>query len=182
MNTLSSLLNFIGGVIGANPNTLTTSSKTLVGAINEVDSDVGTLSGTVSSLSSTVSGLSTTATATKDYVTAKGTDSGWTYRKWNSGKVEAWFYGQMVFNGTTAAGSVWYGDATLTIPDGIFESAPHSIAVPTTGSDGTTISAAVFSLLTFATSSTSVTVRAFRATQNSSSGWRMYGAVYTWTD
>lgn len=37
MNTLSSILNFIGGVIGANPNTLTTTSKTIVGAINEVN-------------------------------------------------------------------------------------------------------------------------------------------------
>ena len=38
MNTLSSLLKWIGNTIGANPNTLTTSAKTLVGAINEVRS------------------------------------------------------------------------------------------------------------------------------------------------
>lgn len=36
MNTLSSLLNWIGTTIGANPNTLSTTSKTIVGAINEV--------------------------------------------------------------------------------------------------------------------------------------------------
>lgn len=35
MNTLSSLLNWIGETIGANPNTLPTSSKTLVGALTE---------------------------------------------------------------------------------------------------------------------------------------------------
>lgn len=35
MNTLSSLLNFLGETLGANPSTLKTSSKTLVGAINE---------------------------------------------------------------------------------------------------------------------------------------------------
>lgn len=40
MNTLSSLLNWIGTTIGANPNTLTTTSKTLVGAINEVMSNL----------------------------------------------------------------------------------------------------------------------------------------------
>lgn len=35
MNTLSSLLNFIGNTIGSNPQTLPTTSKTLVGAITE---------------------------------------------------------------------------------------------------------------------------------------------------
>lgn len=36
MNTLSSLLQWIGSTIGANPNTLKTTNKTLVGAINEM--------------------------------------------------------------------------------------------------------------------------------------------------
>lgn len=39
MNTLSSLLNWIGGVLGANPNTLATENKTIVGAINELCPD-----------------------------------------------------------------------------------------------------------------------------------------------
>lgn len=43
MNTLSSLLNWIGTTIGANPNTLATSSKTLVGAINEISSNVASV-------------------------------------------------------------------------------------------------------------------------------------------
>lgn len=38
MNKLSSLLNWLGNTIGANPSTLATTSKTLVGAINEVKS------------------------------------------------------------------------------------------------------------------------------------------------
>lgn len=37
MNTLSSLLNWLGNTIGANPSTLATTSKTLVGAINEIE-------------------------------------------------------------------------------------------------------------------------------------------------
>lgn len=36
MNTLSSLLKFLGNVLGNNPNNLETENKTLVGAINEV--------------------------------------------------------------------------------------------------------------------------------------------------
>lgn len=43
MNTLSSLLNFLGNTLGANPNTLTTTSKTLVGSINEVNAKNGTI-------------------------------------------------------------------------------------------------------------------------------------------
>ena len=37
MNALNSILKFLGETLGANPNTLTTTSKTLVGSINEVD-------------------------------------------------------------------------------------------------------------------------------------------------
>lgn len=43
MNTLSSLLEWVGNTIGANPNTLTTSSKTIVGSINEVNAKSGTI-------------------------------------------------------------------------------------------------------------------------------------------
>jgi hypothetical protein len=37
MNIISSLLKWIGDTIGANPSTLATTSKTLVGAINELE-------------------------------------------------------------------------------------------------------------------------------------------------
>ena len=40
MNTLSSILNFLGVTLGANPNTLTTTNKTIIGAINEVDAAI----------------------------------------------------------------------------------------------------------------------------------------------
>lgn len=39
MNVLSSILNWIGNTIGANPNTLTTTDKTLVGAITELNAN-----------------------------------------------------------------------------------------------------------------------------------------------
>lgn len=38
MNTLSSILKFLGNTLGADPSTLTTTNKTLVSAINEVKS------------------------------------------------------------------------------------------------------------------------------------------------
>lgn len=60
MNTLSSLLNWIGNTIGANPNTLTTTSKKIVGAINEVDGKADTA---LSRQSITVTAASTTTGA-----------------------------------------------------------------------------------------------------------------------
>lgn len=43
-----------------------------------------------------------------DYVTEEGTASGWKYRKWNSGYIEAWYSGSITFSaaGTSIAG--WY--------------------------------------------------------------------------
>ena len=43
MNKFSSILQWIGNTIGANPNTLTTESKTLVGAINELTASIAAL-------------------------------------------------------------------------------------------------------------------------------------------
>lgn len=63
MNTLSSLLNWIGNTIGANPNTLTTASKKIIGAINEVDSKVDTVDNKVDA-SLTRTPITVTATST----------------------------------------------------------------------------------------------------------------------
>lgn len=43
MNKFSSILQWIGNTIGANPNTLTTESKTLIGSINELASSIAAL-------------------------------------------------------------------------------------------------------------------------------------------
>lgn len=60
-----------------------------------------------------------------DYITAEGASSGWYYRKWKSGKVEAW--GKHTPSAT--AGSLWsngiyYYDTSFSIPAGIFSDAP----------------------------------------------------------
>lgn len=58
MNTLSSLLKFIGDTMGAAPSTLTTTAKTLVGAINEVDSDIDDVESSLKTLVLTKTGVS----------------------------------------------------------------------------------------------------------------------------
>ena len=49
MNTLSSLLSWIGNTIGANPNTLATTSKKIVGSINELHGRIGTVNDRITS-------------------------------------------------------------------------------------------------------------------------------------
>lgn len=69
--------------------------------------------------------------ADADYVTEEGTSSSWTYRKWYSGKVEAW----RAMSFSSASSSVWaspirYMDKTFTIPTSIFDASAtlHIIA------------------------------------------------------
>ena len=88
-----------------------------------------------------------------DYVIEAGTSSGWTYRKWASGKVEAWIKDYQLSN---LAPSTWvspinYKDTTITIPSGLFSSAPMIQATSTDNQWG------IFSAN--ATSSTNINVR-----------------------
>jgi hypothetical protein len=122
MNTLSSLLNWIGQTIGANPNTLATASKTIVGAINEVKANAVP----ASSLTETgeankvpkitsenllkVQKLSIDNSEVKDFVITQGqkqvTSEGtgyWRWREWKSGKVEMWYAGTITLNTTASA-------------------------------------------------------------------------------
>jgi hypothetical protein len=64
-----------------------------------------------------------------DAVYETGTTNGWHYRRWSSGIVEAWTSQSF----SSASWSVWaspvrYMDKTVTIPAGIFSSAPNIIA------------------------------------------------------
>lgn len=63
-----------------------------------------------------------------DCVIEEGTNGIWKYRKWNSGKIEAFASN----NWGGVAGSVWvapiyYKDLTLSIPSGIFPSTPTKV-------------------------------------------------------
>ena len=65
-----------------------------------------------------------------DRIIEEGSSGNWSWRKWSSGKIEAWCR-----NGSpgTATPATWiapikYNDLTLAIPDGIFTSTPMVIA------------------------------------------------------
>ena len=72
-----------------------------------------------------------------DFVTSQGWSGSWYYRKWESGKVEAW----TTATATASTWAVWaspirYRDIAVSIPSGIFTAIPTIVASsgPTTQS------------------------------------------------
>ena len=60
-------------------------------------------------------------TLKKDYITFQGTSGNWYYRKWNSGRFEAWYRGTATQAITSSAGNVYMASSssTLTLPSAI---------------------------------------------------------------
>ena len=73
----------------------------------------------------------------KDFVTETGTSSSWRYRKWKSGKVEAWrTYNAGSLTPTQWIAGSWYvKDFDVAIPSGIFSAAPNHTVATNNGSD-----------------------------------------------
>ena len=99
-----------------------------------------------------------------DYVTDKGTSGDWTYRKWSSGVIEAWFTGTVSCGATSATGSVYRSSFTLAIPSGIFTATPTKCIIQM--SQTTT---APFSIFGVPSSTTNINGRCFRATASTTS-------------
>lgn len=71
-----------------------------------------------------------------DFITEQGTSSSWYYRKWNSGKIEAW----TKYDAGSQTPAQWvtgwyYKDITITIPSGIFSATPTHVLATNSGSD-----------------------------------------------
>lgn len=59
-------------------------------------------------------------------VIEEGTSGAWKYRKWSTGKTEAWSYCSVSQQtGTVWTNTLWYVDITVSIPSGIFSSVPR---------------------------------------------------------
>ena len=59
-----------------------------------------------------------------DYIVEQGTSGNWDYRKWASGKSEAWYSGSQTLSTSTMGNLHGSANNTLAIPSGIFNSAP----------------------------------------------------------
>lgn len=123
----------------------------------------------------TGAGSAVTIPSAEDYVTAQGTSGDWRYRKWNSGKIEAWFEGSMSGSTSyTSVGSIYRGAWSTTIPTAVgFTAAPKIIV----GMDNN--ATVVFALNGTASSKTAISGYFFRA-NNSTTAFTLYPRIYAW--
>ena len=106
----------------------------------------------------------------------KGTNNEWKYRKWKSGKVEAWFEGSVSVSSTTARGNVYKSTpSALAIPSGIFSETPRLIIGNNANTDN------VIAINGAATSATSISMTVWRPV-SSSTTLTIQARIYAWTD
>ena len=96
----------------------------------------GSYDGTASNLQRLNSTVYIGNTQMKDFIKEQGTSSSWYYRKWNSGKIEAW----RTYNAGSQTPAQWvtgwyYKDLDIAIPSGIFSAAPNHTVATNNGSD-----------------------------------------------
>jgi len=113
------------------------------------------------------------ASALADYVTEQASSGNWRYRKWHSGRVEAWFNDSITMSATTAQGNLYRRSATLAIPSGIFTISP-GVIVGSQTSDNT-----IVSVKGSASSATSIAITDYRTNQLASTQSRAI-RVYAW--
>lgn len=82
----------------------------------------GAYNGSSSNLKYSVNGEILGKTIVKDYITENGSDGIWRYRKWSSGRIEAWCTKTWsnVACTTSMAGGYRSADQTLALPSGLF--------------------------------------------------------------
>jgi len=116
-------------------------NNALIGHIDNLQSQINTLSGNVSTISATVGGgaLNTTAqtlvgginelktnfSEISDYIIETGVNSGWHYRKYNSGILEMWGTRSAEVLVASPEGSLFYGGVSFSWPN-YFISAPNN--------------------------------------------------------
>lgn len=111
------------------------------------------------------------------FVVDEGTSGSWRYRKWNSGKIEAWFEGTFsCAASTTAQGALYYSTWSLTIPSAIGFTATPNTLIGNTG-DSTT----VIAVNGAATSATAMSGKVWRYA-SSSSALTISAKIYAWQD
>ena len=108
-----------------------------------------------------------------DFVVTNGVSGNWQYRKWKSGKTEAWYTGSVSCSAATAVNSVYRSSYSLSIPSGIFSSAPNvNMSIDQNAST-------LMAVMGYASSATAISGYVFR-TGSQSSTYTATLSVYAW--
>lgn len=112
-----------------------------------------------------------------DYVIEEGASGSWKYRKWNSGKIEAWYEGSVTCSATTSRGNVYISTYSLTIPNNVigFTDEPYLII----GNNANTNN--IIGINGIASSVTQISGYVWRP-QSSTNTLTVQLRVYAWTD
>lgn len=137
--------------------------------------ELGALSTTLSEALGVSSGTGITTGLTTDSVIEEGVTGGWTWRKWDNGKVEAWFGGVVTCSATTEQSPLYRSTWSQSIGAGIFDSVPHVL----TSIDQTPTR--VTGVMATASSATSISGVANR-TNASADTYTLSVSIYCWTD
>lgn len=170
--------NFIDWVGRVAINTLTTTAKTVKGAINELKNGVDDALSNTENLDSALGDTTSLVTSDKsnvvaainevgkDYIETSGTTSGWRWEKWHSGKAIAWTADTVNVAISTAQGSLFYGDAiNISLP--FTFKAVHVINANLSGNSTTNAWMSIINL-----STTKYGVRMWRATSAAAADYK----------
>jgi hypothetical protein len=111
-----------------------------------------------------------------DYITERGTSGKWTYEKWNSGKVEAWYAGSVTPGSVSqnSTNKLYFSHSnTLAIPSGIFPGTPTHIMGFVHQSNGRQIS-----IYANPASATSLTWQIWQSTNSTAAFAIRFHAIY----
>lgn len=136
--------------------------------------ELGALSTTLSEALGVSSGTGITTGLMVDSVIEEGVTDGWSWRKWDNGKVEAWKSLTVTAGSTATQGNVYRGTWSTTIGSGIFDSAPHTIA------SLDKITSTVIGINANASSATAIDGTMYRTSNASSTSIDV--SIYCWTD
>ena len=112
-----------------------------------------------------------------DWVVEQGTKGSWSYRKWYSGKIEAWTRWNVGTVAITTAsppyGGYRSGELATTIPSGIFTSAPRAVGIKTYSQGG---------WLTLLRASSATSISAYMGCAQSMTITNQTIDIYAWQD
>lgn len=96
--------------------------------ISDINWNMDILDTSIKSLQDEAEEADSKLSAIADYVIEQGVTDGWTWRKWNSGKSEAWAMKKYDFTSTSSTAAPYVYGTSIAVPSGLFNDLPFAQA------------------------------------------------------